>query len=179
MEQRLLSKSGRDEASIRPLPAESGWNSAGDPRRAGFLWRALVLGLVLVGLTAGGLRAEDPASRAFGGPLTQADVDGYMYLLPRLAEVDRKDPEHGARLLRESGLSRARAAYVGAKITIAQALATGLLSTGQLTDEQVPAHLRPSAEEIALIQANLTSLVRAQEAARRAAARVSKGALEK
>jgi hypothetical protein len=105
------------------------------------------------------------------GPLTQADLDGYIYLLPHLVGQTERDPEQGARLLKEAGLSRRRAAYVGAKVAIAQALVSGLLSSSQLTTDKVPPHLQPSAEELTLVNDNLTSLVKAQEAARRSAAR--------
>lgn len=107
--------------------------------------------------------------RAEHGPLTQADIDGYIYLLPRLVGESGRDSERGAGLLREAGLSRGRAAYVGAKVAIAQALVSGLLSSSQLTMDQVPLHLQPSAEELTLVNDNLASLVKAQEAARRAA----------
>lgn len=109
-------------------------------------------------------------SRVEHGPLTQADIDGYIYLLPRLVGESGRNSERGAGLLREAGLSRGRAAYVGAKVAIAQALVSGLLSSSQLTTDKVPLHLQPSAEELTLVIDNLGSLVKAQEAARRAAA---------
>lgn len=109
-------------------------------------------------------------SRTDYGPLTQADIDGYIYLLPRLVGEAEQVSEQGAGLLREAGLSRQRAAYVGAKVAIAQALVSGLLSSSQLTSDNVPIHLQPSAEELTLVNDNLASLVKAQQAARRAAA---------
>lgn len=109
--------------------------------------------------------------RTDNGRLTQADLDGYIYLLPRLVGQAEEGPEQGSSLLREAGLSRRRAAYVGAKVAIAQALVSGILSSSQLTDDKVPLHLQPSAEELTLVNDNLASLVKAQQAARRAAAR--------
>jgi hypothetical protein len=108
--------------------------------------------------------------------LTQADIDGYIYLLPRLVGEAEQEPEQGARLLREAGLSRQRAAYVGAKVAIAQALVSGLLSSSQLTSDNVPLHLQPSAEELTLVNDNLASLVKAQQAARRVAVKTPEAA---
>lgn len=132
--------------------------------RTGALW---ALALILAGCWPGLGSAQ---ARTDYGPLTQADIDGYIYLLPRLVSGVEQDPEQGLRLLREAGLSRQRAAYVGAKVAIAQALVSGLLSSSQLTSDNVPLHLQPSAEELTLVNDNLASLVKAQEAARRAAA---------
>lgn len=97
-------------------------------------------------------------------------------MLPRLAGEPEQDPEEGARLLREAGLSRRRAAYVGAKLAIAQALVSGLLSSSQLTADKVPLRLQPSAEELSLVNDNLTSLLQAQQEARQAAARAPEAA---
>lgn len=125
---------------------------------------ALLIPLLLTGAAGAG---ED-----FSGepPLSQADLDGYVYLLPRLLGRAAQDPETAAALLAEAGLSRRRAAYVGAKVAVTQAMVAGALDPGSLAQKEIPAHLHPSAEELSLVQKNLTSLIQAQQTARRAAA---------
>lgn len=103
-------------------------------------------------------------------PLVQVDIDGYIYLTPRLLGAAAQDQTTAARLLGEAGLTRRRAVYVGAKIAVAQAMVTGALSPGQLTEKGIPLYLQPSAEELSLVQKNLTSLTQAQAEARRIAA---------
>ncbi|MDR0882487.1 MAG: hypothetical protein LBP55_08090 [Candidatus Adiutrix sp.] len=121
--------------------------------------------LLILALALWGLGYGPDVARAQTGHLTQADIDGYVYLLPRLAGA--QDQERQAAYLRESGLSRQRAAFVSAKILITQAVATGRLATGHLTDKKVPLQLQPSPEEMKLITINLTSIVKAQETAQR------------
>ncbi len=104
------------------------------------------------------------------GPLTQADIDGYVYLLPRLGPQLKLGGDAAAQILRDSGLSRRRAAYVTSKVAMAQALATGLLSSKQMRDDQVPLYLQPSTEELDLVTKNLVSIQKAQALARQAAA---------
>ena len=107
------------------------------------------------------------------GPLTQADIDAYIFLLPKMAQAKGGTPEEMGLVVRESGLTRRRAVYVVTKVALAQSLAQGLMSPSQLEEEQVPPGLQPSTEEIRLINNNLTSLVQAQAAARRAAGDLS------
>jgi hypothetical protein len=127
--------------------------------------------LILAALMpVGRLGADDAALMASEGPLTQADLDAYVYILPKMAGQAGQDPQAAALLLRETGLTRRRAAYIGAKIAVTQALASGLLSTGQLHDDQAPLYLQPSTAELTLVNDNLASLLKAQEAARQAAA---------
>ncbi|MDR2945671.1 MAG: hypothetical protein LBV79_02855 [Candidatus Adiutrix sp.] len=94
--------------------------------------------------------------------LTQADIDGYVYLAPRLVGPAAQDVNVAARLLAESGLTRRRAMYVGARIAVAQALVTGALTPDMLNTQNASGALQPTAEELALVQQNLTSLTQAQ-----------------
>ena len=141
---------------------------AGDARAAA-CFRGVIF-LLLLAAPATSLWADDAALMTSEGPLTQADIDAYVYILPRLAGEAGQDPQAAALLMREAGITRKRAAYVGAKITVTQALASGLISTGQLHDDQVPVYLQPSTAELTLVNDNLASLVKAQQAARQAAA---------
>jgi hypothetical protein len=95
-------------------------------------------------------------------PLTQADIDAYIYMAPRLFGKIMNHPDQAAKLLNEAKLTRRRAIYITAKIPLTQALARGLISPGQLMD--IPAHLHPTIEEVKLVNANLPALMRAESA---------------
>ncbi|UQZ89032.1 hypothetical protein C4J81_07395 [Deltaproteobacteria bacterium Smac51] len=103
-------------------------------------------------------------------PLTQADIDAYVEVLPRLTPEVTRDAPRANKLLIDAKISKKRLVYVGAKVAIAQAMAIGAMNAQQLTDNNVPLYLHPSPEEIALVTTNLHSLSLAQETARRAAA---------
>lgn len=143
--------------------------SSGEPSLGpGFARCLFVITLALIlwaGFWVGPLRAADP--QGMEPPLTQADIDGYIYLLPRLLGEAARNQATASLLLKESGLTRRRAAHVAAKIAIAQALNTGSMSPNQLTENQVPLSLHPTPDELRLVQINLISLQQAQFEARR------------
>jgi hypothetical protein len=97
------------------------------------------------------------------GPLTQADIDAYIYLAPRLLGDIMNYPDQAVKLLNEAKLTRRRAIYITAKIPLTQALARGLISPGQLMD--IPAYLHPTTEEVQLVNSNLMTLMQAESAA--------------
>lgn len=132
------------------------------------IFPAFLLILGLAALPSGAQALDDFSNEP---ALTQADIDGYIHLTPRLLGEAARNPDTAARLLDEARLSRRRAVYVGAKIAVTQAMVTGALSPDHLDREKVPLYLRPSAEELSLVQRNLTSLTQAQLAASRAAGR--------
>jgi hypothetical protein len=143
-------------------------------------WRrfGLLLGLMLIGLWSGEawpqvlnrVRTPIPPSLTGQPPLTQADIDSYVYLTPRLAGPAGQNPDQAVEIFKQSGFTRRRAVFVGAKVAVTQALASGLMSQTQLEEQKVPLPLRPSAEELQLVTRNLDSLVEAQDQARQAAA---------
>ena len=97
------------------------------------------------------------------GPLTQADIDAYIYLAPRFFGEIMNYPDEAAKLLNEVNLTRRRAIYITAKIPLAQALARGLISPEQLVG--IPAYLHPTTEEVRLVNGNLMTLMQAESAA--------------
>ncbi|MDR2935140.1 MAG: hypothetical protein LBV70_04580 [Candidatus Adiutrix sp.] len=142
-------------------PAPLGLKYAAAPFfKALFAYRGLAAVLALVCLSVPALAGgEDPE-----GPLTQADIDAYVHLAPRLSgETMKNNPEQAAQLLDEVKLTRRRAIYITAKIPVTQALASGLVSPDQLLD--IPARLRPTVEEVQLVSANLQTLMLAENAA--------------
>ena len=97
------------------------------------------------------------------GPLTQADIDAYIYLAPRFFGEIINYPDQAAKLLSELKLTRRRAIYLAVKIPLTQALARGLIGPGQLVG--IPAYLHPTTEEVRLVNSNLMTLMQAESAA--------------
>jgi hypothetical protein len=122
-------------------------------------YQGLVAVLALLCLSAPALAGPGDQE----GPLTQADIDAYIYLAPRLLGDIMNYPDQAAKLLTEAKLTRERAIYITAKIPLTQALARGLISPGQLTE--IPANLRPTTEEVQLVNDNLMTLMQAESVA--------------
>jgi hypothetical protein len=124
---------------------------------------AVLLGLttVLATLCLSASALANEASRE--GPLTQADIDAYIYMAPRLFGEIMNYPDEAVKLLNEVKLTRRRAIYIATKIPLTQALARGLISPGRLMD--IPAYLHPTTEEVQLINSNLMTLMQAESAA--------------
>ena len=97
------------------------------------------------------------------GPLTQADIDAYIFLAPRLLGEIINYPDQAAKVLAEANLTRRRAIYITAKIPLIQVLARGLVSPSRLMN--IPGYLHPSTEEVQLVNANLMTLMQAESAA--------------
>jgi len=97
------------------------------------------------------------------GPLTQADIDAYVFLAPRLLGSIMDYPDQAAKVLAEANLTRRRAIYITAKIPLIQVLARGLVSPSRLMN--IPGYLHPSTEEVQLVNANLMTLMQAESAA--------------
>jgi hypothetical protein len=125
---------------------------------------ALAAALTLL-LAAESVTAQTYLDLSSEGPLTQADIDAYIYLTPRLVGDMINDSER-LTVLREVKLTKRRAIYISAKIPLAQAMAVGLISPGHLLDERVPPYLHPLTAEVQLVNRNLTSLMKAEEEAR-------------
>ena len=125
-------------------------------RTRGLSLAAAALALVLSAAPA--LGSEDRE-----GPLTQADIDAYIFLAPRLLGDIMNYPDQAAKLLKEVNLTRQRAMYITAKIPLTQTLARGLVSPGQLMG--IPAYLHPTTEEVQLVNDNLLTLMQAESVA--------------
>lgn len=123
----------------------------------------IIIGVILM-MTTTGAEAQSMVER----PLTQADIDGYVYITPRLHGPILKDPILAGAVLLDSQLSRKRAVFITSKIAITQAVVMGILSPEQLTKALVPPVMRPSTRELSLVQKNLTSILRAQALAQKA-----------
>lgn len=120
-----------------------------------------VLAAVLAVVVFGGV-GKVWAGTSYQPPLTQADIDAYVYLLPRLTGPDPLQSDAAALALRESGLSRQRAAYVGIKVALAEAMVEGFMTPDRLAEENLPSYLQPSAEELSLVSDNLETIKKAR-----------------
>lgn len=109
---------------------------------------------------------EAEAALAKEPPLTQADVDGYIKLLPKITAA-AANPAAAAELYKEVGWTEIHFSYVMAKLGFAQALAMGMPAEA-LQMDKIPQALRPSEAEVTLVKNNLPAL---QKAAADAAAK--------
>lgn len=92
-------------------------------------------------------------------PLTQADIDAYIKLLPSTGAV-ASDTAAVAKLYEGAGFSEARFGFVASKIGLSMGLAAGATAQ-QLGLDQVPAVLRPSEADIELVKKNADNLQKA------------------
>lgn len=92
-------------------------------------------------------------------PLSQADIDAYVKLLPKMG-VAATDPAALAKLYEGAGLSEVRFTYISSKVGLGMALAAGA-TADQLNLNQMPEVLRPTDEEVALVKKNLSELQKA------------------
>ena len=126
---------------------------------------ALAAALAAMILSAAAAWAQNYVDPSAEGPLTQADIDAYIYIAPRLQGGIMQYPELAAKVRNEAKLTRRRAIYLTAKIPLAQALARGLISPSRLVDAQVPVPLHPTTEEVKLVSANMHTLMQAESEA--------------
>jgi|GEM_PF-2177710 len=124
---------------------------------------ALALGLALTPVlalaqapAAGTLPPEVAAALAKEKPLTQADIDAYLKILPQLGAV-AQDNSAVAKLYQDAGFTELRFNYAVGKIGLGMALAAGATNE-QMGMEQIPEVLRPSDAEVALVKKNIDKL---------------------
>lgn len=126
---------------------------------------ALTLGLALSSTMAvaqmpmGEMPPDMIAALGKESPLTQADIDAYLKVLPKMGAA-MNSAEAMAALSTEAGFSDVRFSYVGSKVGFAMSLAAG--ATAQQMDmSQIPQVLRPTEAEIELVKKNIEPLQKA------------------
>lgn len=120
---------------------------------------SLSLGLVLALAPAVSFAQEMDAALAQEPPLTQADVDGYIKILPKFPAA-AGDPAAVVKLKKETGWTETHFIYVTKKMGLAYALAMGM-SAEELEMDKIPQALRPSKVEVTLVKKNLPALQKA------------------
>ncbi|MDR2946919.1 MAG: hypothetical protein LBV79_09255, partial [Candidatus Adiutrix sp.] len=129
----------------------------------------LVLGLMAALSVAPMALAQAPTTEAEmmaafdkEGPLTQKDIDAYIKIMPKAQEA-ATDPAKAANLYKDAGLTDIRGAYVVGKVSIAM-MVTQLADQAQidqvLSQPQIPASMKPSADEVALVKKNMEAITK-------------------
>jgi len=98
--------------------------------------------------------AEEP-------PLSQADLDAYIKIMPELTRI-LSDPQSAEQLAVSLNLSPIRFSYIVAKVPLAMALTYGA-DPKSLGLDSLPKVLYPSDKELRLVKNNLDSLVKSAE----------------
>ena len=111
---------------------------------------------------AGAIPPEVEAAMKKEPPLAQADIDAYLKIMPQLGPVV-SDPAAIAKLYEGAGLTEIRFGYLSTKIGLGLALAQGATAE-QLGIANLPAVLKPSEAEIALVKTNAAKLMEASMA---------------
>lgn len=104
----------------------------------------------------GQIPPEAIAELAKESPMTQADVDVYIKILPQLAKA-ATDPSAAANIQKASGLSDIRLGMIMTKISLAQAVNMGM-TLDQLNVDQLPEAMRPTEDDIALVKTNMDKI---------------------
>ena len=107
-------------------------------------------------------------------PLSQADVDAYVKIMPELARI-LSDPQSAEQLAASLNLSQIRFSYVVAKVPLTMALASGA-DPKALGLDSLPKALHPSDTELRLVKDNIENLLKAADEANRALTEASPGA---
>ena len=103
--------------------------------------------------------AEEP-------PLSQADIDAYIKIMPEMSRL-MGDPQSAGQLAAGLNLSQIRFSYIIIKVPLAMALASGV-DPKLLGLDSLPQALRPSDQELSLVKDNLEVLLEAAEETKRA-----------
>lgn len=106
-------------------------------------------------------------------PISQADVDAYIKIIPELPKL-MSDPQSADGLAAAHQLSQVRFSYIMAKVPLTMAIAAGA-DPKALGLEELPTLLHPSAEELAVIKANLRALSEAAAEANRSLMHIAPG----
>lgn len=132
---------------------------------------ALAMTLMLTIMTAGAASAQmlggvgqvpeaALAEMQKEGPLTQADVDIYIKLLPTMGQAMTGGADGLKSIHEASGLSEVRLSMVMTKVALSQALASGL-TMEQLNAQQIPDVMKPTDAEVELVKKNMDKLNKA------------------
>jgi hypothetical protein len=100
------------------------------------------------------------AAMANQPPLTQADIDAFIELSPKMAAA-ANDQAAVLKLVQESGIAPERLGLISTKISIGFALAQGMTREQMSANGQVPEFMFPSDAETALIKENTNAIMQA------------------
>ena len=104
--------------------------------------------------------AAEMAKMANEPPLTQADIDTFMKMLPKVEEVGN-DPEAIFKLYQDNGVSPQRFAMIGTKMTVGMMMAQGVTREQVAASGQFLDFMIPSDDEIAIVKNNMEAILKA------------------
>jgi hypothetical protein len=107
-------------------------------------------------------------------PLSQADIDAYIKIMPELARL-LSNPQSAEVLAASLNLSQIRFSYITAKVPLTMALVFGADPKELGLEDSLPQALRPSEAESRLVQDNLEALLKVADEANRALTEASPG----
>lgn len=89
-------------------------------------------------------------------PMTQADIDIYLKVLPELGKA-MQDPSAVEKIQKSSGLSEARLGLVLTKVSLAQAMSLGM-TLEQLNAGSLPDAMKPTDADVELVKKNMDKI---------------------
>ncbi|MDR3038630.1 MAG: hypothetical protein LBV21_05010 [Candidatus Adiutrix sp.] len=110
-------------------------------------------------------------------PISQADVDAYIKIIPELPKL-MNDPQSAETIAAAHNLSPVRFSYIMAKVPLTMAIAAGA-DPKTLGLEALPKVLHPTAPELAVVRTNLEALSATAAEAYKALAETAPGATAK
>lgn len=105
-------------------------------------------------------QAQAMAALAQQPPLSQADLDAFVKMVPEISKV-MNDPNAIMKLYQDNGVSPERFALVSSKITIGFMMNQGMTKDQILATGQVPEVMIPNDAELALIKKSQDALGKA------------------
>ena len=94
-------------------------------------------------------------------PLSQADINVFIKIVPSISKVAKDDPEAAVAIYTAAGLSETRFALVFTKISLGMLVVNGVSLDYLKNDEQMPEVLLPTEADIALLNKNKDRLEQA------------------
>ena len=85
-------------------------------------------------------------------PLTQADVDAFVKIMPEMAKTGGS-PDAVAKLYKDAGLSETRATYVMTKVSLGLSMGMGVTAE-QMGMGNMPEAVLPTKDEVELVKKN-------------------------
>ena len=104
--------------------------------------------------------AAELAAMANEPPLTQADIDTFMKMLPKIEEAGNS-PEAIFKLYQDNGVSPQRFAMIGSKMTVGLMMAQGVTREQVVASGQFLEFMIPSDAEVAIVKNNMEAILKA------------------
>jgi len=94
-------------------------------------------------------------------PLSQADIDTFVRIMPEMSKAAEKDPAEAVKIYEKAGLTENRFGLIFSKVTLGMFVASGIPKEALMSGQDVPEVLMPGDAEIELIKKNMAALEKA------------------